>query len=112
MEFDATTGDFFSELSFLDEGCRSITARVVEDAELLHMDRGDLDKFLHPRPAGAMDFLAAFGKGHRAIVTWRRHTATRNVNEEVEENRSMVQKTADWIVEFQRQHPIPTRRRS
>lgn len=96
----ATTGDFFGELSFLDEGCRSVTARVLEDAELLHMDRGDLNKFLHLRPAAAMDFLAALGKRHRAIVTRLRHTATRNVNEEVEDKRSLVQKTADWIAEF------------
>lgn len=96
----ATTGDFFGELSFLDEGCRSVTALVVEDAELLHMDRGDLNKFLHLRPAAAMDFLAALGKRHRAIVTRLRHTATRNVNEEMEDKRTLVQKSADWIAEF------------
>ncbi len=96
----ATHGDFFGELSFLDSGCRSVSAQVTADAELLHMDRGDLEKFLHLRPAAAMDFLQAMGRRHRQAVERLRHTASRNVNEEVEDRRTAVQKIADWIAEF------------
>jgi CRP/FNR family transcriptional regulator, cyclic AMP receptor protein len=93
-------GDFFGELSFLDNGSRSSSAVVTADAELLHMDRGDLEKFLRLRPAAAMDFLTAMGKRHRVTVERLRHTASRNVNEEIADTRSLVQKCADWIAEF------------
>lgn len=96
----ATKGDFFGELSFLDNGSRSSSAEIVEDAELLHMDRSDLERFLHLRPAAAMDFLQAMGRRHRQAVERLRHTASRNVNEEVEDKRTLLQKSADWIAEF------------
>src|SRR5205814_10640319 len=43
---------------------------------------------------------AAMGRRHRETVECLRHTATRNVNEEHEDTRTTVQKTADWIAEF------------
>ena len=93
-------GDFFGELSLLDHGCRSASVLVVEDLEALRVDHDDLEKFLSMRPQAAMDLLAAMGKRQRVTVERLRHTATRNVNEEVEDNRTVVQKTADWIAEF------------
>jgi len=47
-----------------------------------------------------MDLLAAMGRCLRTTVDRLRHTATRNVNEEMEDKRTLVQKTADWIAEF------------
>ena len=47
-----------------------------------------------------MDLLAAMGRRHRETLELLRHTATRNVNEEHEDTRTMVQKSADWIAEF------------
>ena len=96
----ATRGDFFGELSLLDSGTRSASVSVTKDTTALRLDRGDLEKFLRLRPEAAMDLLGAMGRRHRETVERLRHTATRNVNEEHSDNRTTVQKTADWIAEF------------
>ena len=93
-------GDFFGELAFLDGGARSATVRVTEPMEALLMDRGDLEAFLRKHPAAAMDLLTALGKRLRKTSEMLRHTATRNVNEETEDRRTVVGKTADAIAEF------------
>lgn len=96
----STRGDFFGELSMLDNGTRSASVIATKDTEALRLDRGDLEKFLQLRPLAAMDLLAAMGRRHRETVERLRHTATRNVNEETSDNRTMIQKGADWIAEF------------
>lgn len=96
----ATRGDFVGELSLLDQGPRSASAVATQDAEVLRLDRKNLEKFLQLRPQAAMDLLAAMGRRLRVSSERLRHTATRNVNEEVEDRRTTVQKAADWIAEF------------
>lgn len=96
----ASRGDFVGELSLLDEGTRTASVTAVEDTETLRLDRGDLEKFLKLCPHAAMDMLGAMGKRHRITVERLRHTATRNVNEEMDDERTKVQKAADWIAEF------------
>src|SRR5215212_1090561 len=96
----ATRGDFFGELSMLDSGTRSASVVATQPTQTLRLDRGDLEKFLLLRPSAAMDLLAAIGRRHRQAVERLRHTATRNVNEEIEDNRTFVQKAADWIAAF------------
>jgi uncharacterized membrane protein len=96
----ATRGDFFGELSMLDNGTRSASVVATQPTQALRLDRADLEKFLELRPKAAMDLLAAMGRRHRVTVERLRHTATRNVNEEIEDKRTLVQKTADWIAEF------------
>ncbi len=93
-------GDFFGELAFLDGGSRSATVLVTEPLEALLMDRGDLQSFLQKHPHASIDLLTALGKRLRKTSETLRHTATRNVNEETEDKRTAVQKTADWIAEF------------
>ncbi len=96
----STRGDFFGELSMLDNGTRSASVVAIQQTQTLRLDRDDLEKFLELRPKAAMELLAALGRRHRVTVERLRHTATRNVNEETEDKRTMVQKTADWIAEF------------
>jgi CRP/FNR family transcriptional regulator, cyclic AMP receptor protein len=96
----ATRGDFFGELSMLDSGTRSATVVATQDTTALRLDRDDLEKFLYLRPSAAMDLLAAIGRRHREAVERLRHTATRNVNEEIQDRRSLVEKSADWIAAF------------
>ena len=93
-------GDFFGELAFLDGGSRSATVLVTGDMEALLMDRADLESFLRRHPHAAVDLMGALGKRLRTTSEILRHTATRNVNEETEDKRTTVQKTADWIAEF------------
>jgi len=93
-------GEVFGEISLLDGGSRTAAARVTEDLEALHMDRAELDEFLRMQPAAALPLLTAMGKRLRRSVELLRHTASRNVNQEMEDRRTKVQKTADWIAEF------------
>jgi CRP/FNR family cyclic AMP-dependent transcriptional regulator len=96
----ARRGDFFGDLSLLDSGCRSASVLAKEDTEVLRLDQKNLVAFLRSHPEAAMDLLAAMGRRLRATVDRLRHTATRNVNEEIADTRTVVQKTADWIAAF------------
>lgn len=88
------------ELSLLDGGPRTASALVTRDLEALKLDRGDLNKFLLMSPGAAMDLLAGMGQRLRQNLELLRHTATRNVNEEMEDKRTAIQKAADWIAAF------------
>jgi uncharacterized membrane protein len=93
-------GDFFGEISLLDEGPRTATARAKTDVTAIEIDRGDLDELFRLKPAAAMDLLAATGRRLRHNAALIRNAATRNANEEIADNRSTVMKVADWIAEF------------
>ena len=93
-------GGFFGELAFLDGGARSATARTTTPAEVLRIHRGHLETFLHTHPTTTMDLLTALGKRLRRTSERLRHTATRNVNAETEDRRTLVGKTADAIAQF------------
>jgi CRP/FNR family cyclic AMP-dependent transcriptional regulator len=93
-------GDVIGELSLLDGGPRTASALVTHDIQGLVLDRGDLEHFLNLRPSAGLDLLAAMGRRLRKNAELLRHTATRNVNEEIEDRRTLVQKAADWIAEF------------
>jgi uncharacterized membrane protein len=93
-------GEFFGETSLLDAGPRTASACVLEDVEALVVDRGDLFELFHLRPAAALDMLTATGKRLRANAQLLRHSASRDVNQVEEDNRTRVMKVADWISEF------------
>lgn len=96
----AEHGDFFGEISLLDEGPRTAEARARTAVELLEIDRDDLDELFKLKPAAAMDLLAATGRRLRHTSLLLRNAATRNPNEEVEDTRTAVMRVADWIAEF------------
>jgi uncharacterized membrane protein len=93
-------GEVFGELSFLDGGARSASVLVVEDLEALAVDRDDLDQLFRLHPESGLDIIAAMGGRLRRTVQLLRHTASRNVNAEVQDRRSRVEQAADWIAEF------------
>jgi uncharacterized membrane protein len=93
-------GDFFGEISLLDQGPRTANATALEDGEALVIDRGDLDELFRLKPGSVFDLLAATGRRLRQNALLLRNAATRNVNEEVEDERSMVMRAADWIAAF------------
>jgi CRP/FNR family cyclic AMP-dependent transcriptional regulator len=96
----AREGDFFGEISLLDGGARNTSALVKEDLEALLIDRGDLDEFFRLRPAAALDLLAATGRRLRETANLLARTASRNINDDMEDRRTTVMKVADWISEF------------
>src|SRR5262249_37445059 len=73
----AGKGDFFGEISLLDGGPRTASARVTKDLEAVVVDRGDLESFLKARPAAAMELLTAAGRGLRQCAAPPRATSTR-----------------------------------
>jgi len=93
-------GEFFGEISLLDAGPRTASVVVKEDMEAIRVDRHDLDTLIRAHPHAAMDLLAATGRRLRQTVGLLRQTASRNVNQEVEDTRTTVQRVADWIAEF------------
>ena len=96
----ARSGDFFGEISLLDGGARTASAVATKDVEAVVVDREDLEELIRLQPHAAMDLLAATGRRLRETNEKLRHTASRNVNEEAEDNRTRVMKAADWISEF------------
>jgi CRP/FNR family cyclic AMP-dependent transcriptional regulator len=96
----ARQGDFFGEISLLDGGPRTASAHVTKDLEAVVVDRGDLEEFLRVRPAAAMELLTAAGRRQRESAKLLRRTASRNINEETEDKRTVVMRAADWISEF------------
>jgi uncharacterized membrane protein len=93
-------GEFFGEISLLDEGPRTATARAKTDVTAIVIDRGDLDELFRLKPAAAMDLLSATGRRLRHNALMIRNAATRNADEELSDMRSTVMKVADWIAAF------------
>jgi CRP/FNR family transcriptional regulator, cyclic AMP receptor protein len=93
-------GSFFGELSLLDGGPRTASAVVTADMEALRLDRAGLDLFLHKHPAAALALLGAMGRRLRVSAEKLRHTASRNVNQELEDKRTTIERAADWIAWF------------
>mgnify|MGYP001573899977 CR=1 FL=1 len=96
----AQPGDMFGELSLLDNGPRTATALALDDTELLVLDRGDLLLFLRKKPDAALDMLTVMGQRMRQTGELLRGRVSRNANEEIEDKRTLVEKSADWIAEF------------
>ena len=93
----ATRGDFFGELSLLDEGPRTATALATTAVEALMLDREGLAAFLELRPAAALDLLAATARRLRENVRLLARTTSRNTNVEAAVETSTVLRIVDWI---------------
>ncbi len=96
----ARRGDVFGEISLLDGGPRTASAVATEDLEAVVVDRASLGEFLRQHPAAAFDLLAAAGRRLRESNKLLRRTASRDINEVVEDKRTRVMRVADWISEF------------
>lgn len=93
-------GDFFGEISLLDEGPRTASARVLEAGQALVVDRGDLDELIRIHPTSALDMLQAAGRRMRQTSQLVRNIASRNVNEAVQDQRGFVMRSADAVAAF------------
>ena len=102
----AEEGSLFGELSLLDSGPRTATAVAVSDSELLVLDRDDLLLLFQKRPDAALNMLAAMSTMTRKADELLRTRVSRNVNEEIEEHSTPLQRVADWIAWFSGSMPF------
>lgn len=93
-------GDAFGELAMLDEGPRSATATVVAPTELLEIDRGDLLLLVKKSPEAALHLLGAMGSMTRKADLLLRARVARNVQDEIEDARTVLEKVTDWVAAF------------
>jgi len=93
-------GDAVGEMSMLDGRPRSATVRCTEDARLLVLERDHLLAVLPRSPHLALDMMAQMAARARRVDDLLRSRVSRNVNEEVEAQRTTVERVADAIAAF------------
>jgi uncharacterized membrane protein len=93
-------GDVIGELSFLDGGLRTATARAREDTETLTMHRDRLLEFIDKHPHAAMDLLTVVGRRLRTTDDLLRTRVSRNVNLEAEDRMTLGERIADKVAAF------------
>ena len=102
----AESGDTFGELAMLDSGPRTATAAALSDSKLIVLDRHDLILLFQRRPEAALHMLAAMGGMTRKADELLRTRVSRNVNEEIAEHVTPLQKVADGIAWFSGSMPF------
>jgi len=96
----AEEDDIFGEISMLDSRPRSATATAITDTELFVLDRDDLLLLFQKKPDAGLNMLAALSTMLREADNLLRTRVSRNVNDELEEKLSTIQKVADGIAWF------------
>lgn len=102
----AGPGQLFGELALLDRGPRTATAEALTDSELLSLSRDDLIALFQKTPTAALHLLAGMGKMTRKADELIRTRVSRNVNEEVVEKSTVLEKIADGISWFSGSMPF------
>jgi CRP-like cAMP-binding protein len=89
------SGQFFGELSLLDGGRRTATARAQGAVRLLALGREKFHHFLNEHPSAAIHILTELGRRQRDQIEKLR--GVKNANEVVEERRTPVQRFVERI---------------
>jgi CRP/FNR family transcriptional regulator, cyclic AMP receptor protein len=96
----AVKGELFGEISMLDNRPRSATAEALLDSEVFVLDRDDLLLLFEKKPDSGLNMLGAICGMLRDADNLLRTRVARNVNEEMEEKLSALQRISDWIAWF------------
>lgn len=92
-------GEFFGEVSLLDDGVRSATATAVQAVVAYSLAREPLLELLRRRADVALDLLVALGRRIRRTDEHIRRSV-RNPNEVVEESETLGERVADAVARF------------
>lgn len=93
-------GEFVGELALIDGLPRTATARAGEACRVQEMKREDFVRFLLERPLVAISMMSEMGKRLRATNELVQSLASKNVNEEIEEQLTFGERVADKVAEF------------
>lgn len=96
----AEAGNFFGELSLLDGDPRSADAYALEETHCLRIDRKDLAFLFRSQPDAALGMLTVMAKRLRAADTLMRSRPERTPNQEVEQQRTLIERIADALAAF------------
>jgi len=96
----AEADDIFGEISMLDNRPRSATAKALMRTELFILDRDDLLLLFQKKPDAGLNMLAAMSTMLRDADDLLRTRVSKNVNEEMEEKLTTLERISDWIAWF------------
>jgi uncharacterized membrane protein len=91
-------GSFFGELSLLDGGPRTATARTFADTTLLSLDRKGFYKFLETHPAASVHMISTLATRQREAMDKLR--GVKNINEEIKSHETPLQRLVDKAAAF------------
>lgn len=88
-------GQFFGELSLLDGGRRTATARTQTDVQLLALPRNQFLEFVALHPSAAIHMMTVLGRRERETLDKLR--GVKNANEIAEERQTRVQRFVERV---------------
>jgi CRP/FNR family cyclic AMP-dependent transcriptional regulator len=88
-------GQFFGEISLLDGGPRTATARAETEAALLELGRDDFLQFVRKHPSAAIHMMTVLGQRQRE--TNEKLRGIKNANEVIAEKRTTSERVAERV---------------
>jgi len=93
-------GDFFGELSLLDNSQRTATAKASGQVELIEIGRDDFFRLLRLKPDVGISIMAVLAQRLRTTNELIQRRAARNVNVEIEKQSTLAERVADLIARW------------
>ena len=90
-----SAGQFFGEISLLDGGPRTATARSETEAALLELGREDFLQFVRKHPSAAIHMMTVLGQRQRE--TNEKLRGIKNANEVIAEKRTTSERVAERV---------------
>ena len=93
-------GEFFGLASMLEGTVHQTSAVALEESECIEVARHDIEVLLHSKPMAGIDMLTVLGKHIHAAQNLVRLRSMRNVNEVIEREATLGERTADAVARF------------